>query len=235
MDISVEAQQIHSELTKALGSQGNQKQWLEFTRTVKRSLPFVGRGRPTKMEIENSVIGQYGFSGWQAMVASPLEDGGFNIPVNTWNKWSQASDFLERYPYLESLNLSQSDVARLQKEFKDVEFPQSIEELEKAQAEIKARKEQEEAEKVSNLKNRVSELEQQLVAASAKLEVLEKQSNEFTSQQRQLVELQSQQSKVVSENEFLVKKNNELSSTLEALRNMSRWEHLKAFLSNKTQ
>ncbi|NDV93096.1 hypothetical protein GTH32_18160 [Alteromonas sp. 345S023] len=231
MDISVEAQQIHAELTKALGSQGNQRQWLEFTRTVKRLLPFVGRGRPTKMEIENSVIGQYGFSGWQAMVASSLEDGGFNTPVNTWNKWSQASDFLERYPYLESLNLSQSDVAKLQKEFKGVEFPQSIEELEQAQAEIKARQEQEEAEKVSNLKLRISELEQQLIAANAKIEVMESQLGEFAAQQRQLIEVKTKNIQLAEKNEKQAKKITALNDALEKQMNASRWSHLKALLS----
>ncbi|MBT48652.1 MAG: hypothetical protein CL491_00915 [Acinetobacter sp.] len=232
---STTAKQAHQELLTALGSENNPAQWLVFMNTAKAHLPFLFKnGRPTKKQIENSIIGQLGFSSWSEMVKADQNKQGLAWSWSSWKKWSKAFKVVNEYAYLAEMNITANAVMKFKSTFKD-DFPASAEALEQAKAETKARKEKEEAEKVSNLKARVSELEQQLVAASAKLEVLEKQSNEFTSQQRQLVELQSQQSKVVSENESLVKKNNELSSTLKALKSMSRWDHLKAFLSSRTQ
>ena len=177
-----EAKAVHGRLIEALGTENNPGQWLVFVKLVKELLPFVGRGRPTKSEIENSVIGQYGFSGWGKMVQAPVEDGGFNIPLNTWNKWSQADEFICQYPYLESMNLSQSGVKALKDRFKNVEFPKSVEELEVAEVELKKQKASDEAEKVSSLKSRVLELEQQLVAANAKLDVFAEQNKKSEEQ-----------------------------------------------------
>ena len=229
---STAAQQAHTELLEALGSENNPAQWIEFMRTAHKHLPFLFEsGRPTKTQIENSIIGQLGFSSWAEMIE---DKQGLSWSVNSWKQWSKAFKHVNKFPYLAEMDITASAVMKLQSTFRD-DFPTSVEALEKAKAETKARKEQEEAEKVSNLKARVSELEQQLVAANAKLEIHEKQHGEFAAQQRQLIELQAQQAKIVSENESLVNKNNELTSRLKVLKSMSRWQHMKAFFSGNAQ
>lgn len=230
---STTAKQAHQELLTALGSENNPSQWLVFMNTAKAHLPFLFEsGRPTKQQIENSIIGQLGFSSWAEMIEADQDKQGLSWSVNSWKQWSKAYKVVNEYSYLSEMNITASAVMKLKATFKD-DFPTTVENLEQAQLETKARKEREEAEKVSNLKLRVSELEQQLIAANAKIEVLEKQSGEFAAQQRQLIELQAHQSKLVDENSSLTKKLDGLTNALARLKSMTRWELFKAFFTGK--
>ena len=229
------AQKAHQELLTALGSENNPSQWLVFMNTAKQHLPFLFEsGRPTKAQIENSIIGRLGFSSWAEMIEADQDKQGLSWSVNSWKQWSKAFKQVSAYPYLAEMDITASAVMKLKSMFRD-DFPTTAESLEQAQLETKARREKEEAEKVSNLKARVSELEQKLVAASAKIEVLEKQSGEFAAQQRQLIELQSHQSKLVDENNSLTKKLDGLTNAIAKLRSMTRWEHFKAFVAGKAK
>ena len=71
-----------------------------------------------------------------------------------------------------------------------MEFPASIEELKLAEIELEKQKADNEAEKVSSLKARVIELEQQAVAANAKLEVFESQKRDSELTINKLIEIE---------------------------------------------
>lgn len=218
---SATAQKAHQELLTALGSENNPSQWLVFMNTAKQHLPFLFEsGRPTKAQIENSIIGQLGFSSWAEMIEADQDKQGLSWSVNSWKQWSKAFKQVSAYPYLADMDITASAVMKLKAMFKD-DFPTTAESLEQAKLETKARKEQEEAERVSNLKARVSELEQQLIAANAKIEVLEKQHSEFA----------AQQTKTLDENQSLTKKIGELSGALKALKTQGRWSHLVKFFT----
>ncbi|MFD3396351.1 hypothetical protein ACE41R_05850 [Alteromonas macleodii] len=228
---SATAQKAHRELLTALGSENNPSQWLVFMNTAKQHLPFLFEsGRPTKAQIENSIIGQLGFSSWAEMIEADQDKQGLSWSVNSWKQWSKAFKQVSAYPYLAEMDITASAVMRLKSMFKD-DFPTTAESLEQAKLETKARKEQEETEKVSNLKLRVSELELQLIETNAKLEIHEKQHSEFAAQQRQLIELQAHQTKLVDENQSLTKKVGELSDALKALKTQGRWSHLVKFFT----
>ena len=88
---STTAKQAHQELLTALCSENNPSQWLVFMNTAKTHLPFLFEsGRPTKQQIENSIIGQLGFSSWSEMIEANQDKQGLSWSVNSWKQWSKA-------------------------------------------------------------------------------------------------------------------------------------------------
>jgi len=234
----VEADKVYEELLEALGTEHNKGQWFEFVKAVKHWLPFVGKGRPTGDQINNSVIGQKGFTGWQVMVAAPLADGGFNTPVDTWNKWSQAAEVVFANPYLEKLKLSQPAVLKLRTKFKGMDFPGNKEDLEKAEEQHKLNDAKAKADNIKELKDRILELEQEIIAANAKLGVFESQHNDNKDQQLKLVEIEKSSAVLKSESEQQIKENAKISVQLKefieennTLKAVGRFGHLVRFFT----
>ena len=241
----------YTKLLTALGSENEPGQWFVFVKTVKEILPFVSVGRPSYELVEPSVIGRKGFASWKVMVAAPKEDGGFNTPYNTWKKWSEAAEFIFKHPYLEQLRLKQGGIKRLRDKFNaaDIEFPTSIDELEDAERQHAEYLAQSKAIDIKALKDNIVALEQQLLAANAKVQVFENQTNDASEKQltivRENVALSAKleelvrQSQVVAEQQLEVQRENEkLSAQLKEsmqenkhLKTMGRLSHLAKFFT----
>lgn len=203
--------------------------WIETMTAFDVHLPFLKQGAPNKADIESSIIGQLDCSSLKEFIES---EKGLGWSYNTYRKQRQAWGVLKEYPFLINAGVSYNDALK-QRGNLDVAKPKSLDEYNQMLANIQAEKERKEAEKVSNLKVRVSELEQQLVEASAKLEFHEQQRIKFSARQRQMFELQTQQAKLEVENSSLVKELDGLTSAIAKLKTMTRWEHFKAFIAGK--
>ena len=221
---------VHKELLIALGSENNPQQWLEFMSVMRSHLPFlVGGTKPTKAQYESSIIGSLGFKSWVEMVQSPIEESGLSWSINTWNKWSQAYNVVLTNPYLKDTELTYVQILKLKAEFKD-NFPASMELLEKAQSDLKERKLKDKADNIAELKDRIIELEQQLIASNAKVEVFESQQNESKEQQRKVVEVEKGNAVLKSENDKLSFQLEQSKTEMSALKSTGRLGHLSKFL-----
>lgn len=227
------AQQAHTELLEALGSENNPSQWIEFMRTAHRHLPFLFEsGRPTKQQIENSVIGQLGFSSWSDMVEADQDRQGLSWSINSWKQWSKAFKIVNQYEYLCDMNITASAVMKLVSDFRDVEFPSSVEELEQAKSAIAEKKKADEAEKVSSLKARVLELEKELIAANAKIEALDTSKQDLAAIVDNVAQLKAENTTLNIKCEQLQSRSNELEHDSRV--NKTRYEELKKRLSSMT-
>jgi hypothetical protein len=229
---------VLKELLVALGSENNPQQWLEFMSVMRSHLPFlIGGTKPTKAQYEGSIIGALGFKSWAEMVSSPVEDSGLNWSINTWNKWSQAYNVVISNPYLKDTELTYVQILKLKTTFKD-DFPVDIESLEKAQSDLKEQKLKDKADNVQKLKDRILELEQQLVAANSKVEVFVSQQNDNKEQQLKVVEIEKASAILKSESAQKEKENTKLSAELKEsmeennnFKGMGRFAHLARFFT----
>jgi hypothetical protein len=236
------AQQTREELLIALGSENNPSQWLVFMRSIKERLPFLMAKRPTNEQYENSAIGQLGFNTWREMLETPRKDGGLGWSWGSWNLWKLAFTHVTEFPYLTELDVKAHIIRDMKKEFPD--FPVNIEELEKAQAGVSAQKAEVESNKVANMKAKIIELEQQLLAANAKLSVFENQTNEQLVIVKENVALSAKLEDLVKQSEGVVeqqlkieKESEKLSAELKVsilenkhLKSMGRWAHFGKWL-----
>lgn len=230
---SATAQKAHQELLTALGSENNPSQWLVFMNTAKQHLPFLFEsGRPTKAQIENSIIGQLGFNSWAEMIEADQDKRGLSWSVNSWKLWSKAFKVVNQHEYLCDMNITASAVMRLASDFKNVEFPSSLEELEQARSAIVQKKKADDAEKVSSLKARVLELEKELIAANAKIEALDASKQGLAAIVDSVTQLKAENAALSTKCEELQSKNNELEH--DARVSKSRYADLKKRLSSMT-
>ena len=226
---STSAQQGYNELLTALGSENNPSQWLVFMNTAKQHLPFLFEsGRPTRQQIEISIIGQLGFASWSEMIETDQDKQGLSWSVNSWKQWSKAYKVVLQHSYLTEMNLTASAVMTLQSLFKDIDFPANAEELEQAKAAIAEKKKSDEAEKVSSLKARVLELEKELIAANAKIEVLNSNSQDLAAIVDSVTQLKAENAILSTKCEQLQFRSDELEH--DARVSKTRYESLKKHL-----
>lgn len=170
-----QAQSVHSELIRALGTENKPAQWLIFMEAAKKHLPFLFEaGRPTMDQIEHSVIGQLGFKSWGEMVEASEESNGLGWSINSWKMWSKAYKVVVANPFLSEKNITASAVMKLKSTFKD-SFPQNADELERLQVEKLEQKKLDESQKVEKLQAKIAALELDLSAYQGKNEVLVQQ------------------------------------------------------------
>lgn len=161
------ATKAHEELLLSLGTENNPSQWIVFMNTVKEHLPFLFEsGRPTKTQIENSIIGYLGFSSWSKMIAAPTESGGLAWNVNSWKLWSKAFKHVNEYPYLANMDLTANAVMTLKTMFKE-EFPESLEELEQAKQDLEDSKAQNQTKTIKDLNEQVKQLQSEVLTLTS--------------------------------------------------------------------
>ena len=126
----------------------------------------------------------------------------------------------------------------LQSMFKDVDFPSDAENLKLSKAALEENKKKDEADKVANLKQLVVEVEKQLAAANAKVEMLFSSNEQLTQLIDDVATLKSENMQLVARNEDLNKKSGEREHSariqkkeLDALKSrvdlMSAWDYFK--------
>lgn len=153
--------------------------WMQFMEAIEQHLPLLGNaGRPSKSEVESSLIGQWGFSSWTAALETPVEKGGFGLSVSAWRQHVNAWALVKTHPYLRELQISPSMLMRHKAAF--TPFPDSAEALQAAIGRAKADSTvatPTDAESVAELQLRIAQLEKDLAVANGQREQLEKDHN----------------------------------------------------------
>ena len=175
--IPAKAKTAHAELIQALGTENNPAQWLTFMQAVTKLMPeILKKGRPTAEAINKSVIGQLGFSSWQAMIEAPVSAGGLGWNVSAWRAWRRAWGVVQAYPWLLEAGLSSSEVNTLAIEQKE-DFPQNLEAFEALKEGRSAALEHAKANAVANLKQQLKDAQTAAQATQAQAEAAQAEAS----------------------------------------------------------
>lgn len=228
------------QLIQALGSENNESQWLVFMYTIKDIAPFLcsSAGSPTKEQISHSFIGQLGFKSFKHMRLTKVSEGGLNLNDSKWEIWSKAFKTVEAHPYLAELELTANAIAKKTTAYKNG-LPSSREEFEQSEKEMKDRRQQEKQSTMSNMKLRITELEQELIAANAKIEAHDAAKSDLTAIVDSVAQLKAESAALSTKCEELQLKNNELeydsrvsqaryADLQKRLSSMTLWQRIKA-------
>lgn len=176
--IPAKAKNAHAELIEALGTENNPAQWLLFMQAVTKLLPeILKKGRPTAEAINKSVIGQLGFSSWQAMLEAPVSAGGLGWNVSAWRAWRRAWGVVQANQWLLEAGLTSSEVNTLATEQKGENFPKSLEEFEALKEGRSAALEHAKANSLTKLKQQLKDAQTAAQAATAQAEAAQAQAS----------------------------------------------------------
>jgi len=116
------------ELKDLLGTESGDK-WISFMDYVHRELSLIlKRGKPKKIDIENSIIGKAGFQSWREMIEESEKKGGLGWNYGSFDLWKRSYSVVLEYPYLRELELTASQINTIKKESKP-NFPKSMDEF----------------------------------------------------------------------------------------------------------
>lgn len=245
--IPAKAKDAHAELIKALGTENNPSQWLIFMQKITELLPeILSAGRPSADSISKSLIGQLGFSSWQAMLKAPTSAGGLGWNVSAWRAWRRAWRTVQAYPWLMDAGLTSSEVNTLAAEQKGENFPKSLEAYEELKAGRSAALEHAKANAVTNLKQQLKNAQTAAQDAQAKAEAAQAEASmqsvinsNFAKKEKEfiaeLINLKAEKAELLaqakSEKAELLAQVQTLTAQLNALQNLSPLSLFKRLLS----
>ena len=190
---------------------------------------ILKRGKPSKNEIDNSVIGRSGFSSWKEMVETTVEKGGLGWNISGWNSYRRAYRIVQQHSYLRETDLSASMISTLSRELS--EFPNSLDELREY---IEEREKQQEYRQKNSLKNAsetISQLQAEIVLLKKKIDSqsdLERLNNDLNNE---LQSFQITHEKLQSHCKDLKAKLEKLHQELSSYKKMSFINKLKFLFS----
>lgn len=184
---SVSARDGYNELLSALGTENVPDQWMQFMEAVEKHLPVMsGSGRPTKQDIERSLIGQLGFASWVDLVETPVTQGGLGWSINTWKLWVKAWKQVKSHFYLRQSGYTASMIMKLSGQFDP--FPVDAAALATAIAENKAATKTGNEQKLADQQGRIVELEQKLLEADLRWQLQQEKLRDVAELESQLAE-----------------------------------------------
>lgn len=220
--------QFAENLREVLGAESAGR-WLVFMDQIQSYLPFLlgSAGRPSKEDIDSSVIGTAGFHSWTEMVESSPTYGGLGWSIDSWKAWKRAYAVVQEHDYLREMNLTSSEINTLSREIKP--FPKSKEDFEAVRA---SRREGLEASR----NNAVASLKRQLTASQGEVSTLKTKVETLTDQLKtEKIEFTAAYDNWTTEKRRKEALNNELQQTkglLQAAQN--RLPELEEALKNAT-
>lgn len=206
------ARSAHAELLAALGTEANPAQWMVFMSTVTRLLPEVlSPGRPTRAAIQRSAIGQLGFKSWREMLEAPTDADGLGWNWSGWKAWRRAWTTVQAYPWLRDQPMGSSEINTLQLECSRTgqPFPQSPEEFETLHEQRQAAAAEQRSNSITALTGQLQAAELRATQAEAQVDALREQLEASRATHTELGRQIAQ---------------------LEQAHQLSRWQHLVAFL-----
>ena len=175
--IPAKAKDAHAELIQALGTENNPAQWRLFMQAVTKLMPeILKKGRPTAEAINKSIVGQLGFSSWQAMIEAPVSAQGLGWNVSAWRAWRRAWGVVQEHQWILEANLTSSEVNTLAAEQKGEDFPKSLEAFEALRAGRSEALEHAKANAVTKLKQQAKDAETAAQAAQAQAQEAQAQA-----------------------------------------------------------
>lgn len=160
------------ELQKLLGTESGTA-WLNFMDHVKAELSQVLKaGKPRQIDIENSIIGQNGFSSWKEMIESPTDQKGLGWNYSTFDMWKRAYNVVLKFPFLRSQEeLTPSLINTIWRETKP-NFPDSAENLALHMEKRTSKQRDKQQNSLKDAQKRNDELTKQLEARERELALL---------------------------------------------------------------
>lgn len=124
-------------------------------------------GKPTKKAIEQSIIGENGFTSWREMFTTSQEKGGFGSNYSSYEAWKRAYAVVTKYPYLRELELTASQINTINRETKGF-FPANLSEYEALLNERDNKLKQSHSNSLKTAHNRITELERGILSITNK-------------------------------------------------------------------
>lgn len=119
--VSSEAELFKRKLADMLALE-SQSGWIDLMDYAYQKVPFLKKpGKPTTTEIENSLVGELGYSSWKAFIEDALGWSHYK-----WKTWSKAHSRVLQHAYLRDIKVSRSAINNAYKELKQ-EFPKDKE------------------------------------------------------------------------------------------------------------
>lgn len=85
---------------------GADASWMQFMDEIRQSMPFLlEQGRPTSEQIQNSPIGEAGYTSWKDYVESEL-----NWNQHSWRAWQKAYKHVLQHPWLREVEATASQI-----------------------------------------------------------------------------------------------------------------------------
>lgn len=168
--------QLKKQLIALLGTE-SKSAWMNFMQFLDNEMPFLAnKGRPSKSEIENSIIGESGFTSWQAMCDTATSENGLGWSYNTYRLWKKSWNVVNQHLYLKDLELSASEINSVYLECskKNIDFPASGEDFELFKKASKSVKRAEDAKANENLAKELAEAQAQIQLLTAQVEDMNK-------------------------------------------------------------
>lgn len=162
--------------------------WVEFMDSIGRYLgPVVSAaGKPKKADLEKTLVGALGFSGWREMIEAPREENGLGWKFGTYQQWRKAYSVLNQVSGLRQEQLTPAEILRfaeIVKKANDGKLPLDSVQWADLLLEAEVKKEVDKAEQVQTLKNELTELRAELdkqtagsAVKSSKIDDLEAQN-----------------------------------------------------------
>lgn len=151
-------------LKELLGAESGSS-WVAFMDYVGTELAQVlRRGKPRKQDIEESIIGNAGFTSWSEMIETPTAQGGLGWNLAAWDSWKRAYSVVQQYPYLRDLELTASAINTAQRETKP-DFPATLEAWNDHQGQREQLQVERQQNSLADAKKMVGQLETQLAEA----------------------------------------------------------------------
>jgi hypothetical protein len=152
-------------LRSKLGAE-SKGQWLEFMDYIESRLSFLlgSAGRPTKEQIDSSIIGHAGFESWTNMVEYSSVYGGLGWSVDSWKSWKKAYRVVQEHEYLRTLGMTGSEINTIARTCKP--FPSSEIELRAFQEGRKKDLDEKRGNSITGLQSQISALYDGLAEAT---------------------------------------------------------------------
>lgn len=128
-----DSQGLLEQIVSMLGTD-SESTWTEFMRFLDEKMPFLmSKGRPTKIEIKESIVGLYSFDSFKTMCNEKTENSGLGWNYNTYRLWKKSWSLVKKHPFLIALNLSASEINTmfLDCSKNNIEFPLNEDEFKK--------------------------------------------------------------------------------------------------------
>lgn len=125
------ARTIHQQLSDLLQPELDKTSWIKFVELALQHLPQLDNsegGRIPTAVIENSFVGKLGFSSWGEYLKEKPQKGGLGWTATGWKRYKQAYSLTKKYAWLRTSEYSVEQIRGIEREYKDSNFPLTLNE-----------------------------------------------------------------------------------------------------------
>ena len=121
-DIEYREPELFEVKLRELSPFGRKSGWIAFMDYVTKNIPYLLKpGAPSKIDVQNSLVGKCGYSSWADLLKDKLD-----VSNDTWVELRKAYVVVKKFPYLRNVDASRSAINTARKQLKE-RFPDSPE------------------------------------------------------------------------------------------------------------